>query len=191
MVSQKQLERMSLALSAPVITLFVLIILTFLMPTGALSRLKTFLIGLLLLVVIPVIPIVYASRKGWVDIEVFEKDERFGFFFNALCSYTSAFLVYQATQTHTLLVLSAAYALITAVFILINRYWKISVHAAGTAGPVTALFWMFGPIALPLYVFTIAIIWVRLKLGAHTLMQTVTGALLAIVLTTATYMVLY
>ncbi len=191
MDKQKQLGRASLALSAPVVGLLVLIVFVLATPTGALSTIEAFLIGFLLLVAIPVIPILHASKKGWIDIEISDKDQRAGFFLNAFCGYASAAIVYQIMYVHTLAVLSAAYAFVTGAFILVNKFWKISAHTAGTAGPTTALLWVFGPVVIPLYALTAVVVWLRLRLGAHTLMQTLAGAALSIAITIATYAVFY
>ena len=191
MVQQKQLERASLVLSVPVINFFVLLAFVYGFPTGILTQLNALLIGISLVVVIPVISILHASRKGWIDLEIEDKEERAGFFMAPLFSYATAALVFYATQSHALFVMSTAYAVITLIYLFINNFWKISVHTAGTAGPATALLWVFGPIAAPLYLLTILVVWIRLQLGVHTLMQAFMGAVVAIVLTAATFKLLY
>ncbi len=191
MVQQKQLERASLVLSVPVINFFVLLAFVYGFPTGILTQLNALLIGISLVVAIPVIPILHASRKGWIDLEIEEKEERAGFFIAPLFSYATGALVFYSTQSHALAVMATAYAVITLAYLFINNFWKISVHTAGTAGPATALLWVFGPIAAPLYLLTILVMWIRLQLGVHTLMQAFMGAIVAIILTAAVFKFFY
>ena len=191
MVQQKQLERASLVLSVPVINFFVLLVFAYSFPTGIISHFYAMLIGFSLVVAIPVIPILHASRKDWIDLEIEDKEERAGFFVIALFGYATAALVFHVTQANVLFVMSTAYAAITLAYLFINNFWKISVHTAGTAGPATALLWVFGPIAAPLYLLTILVMWIRLQLGVHTLMQAFMGAVVAIIITAATFKLLY
>lgn len=191
MVEQKQLERASLILSVPVINFFVLLAFVYYLPIGTLNQFYAFLIGLALVVIIPVLPILHASRKGWIDLEIQDKDERGGFITMALFSYATAALVFYVTSAHALTVMSASYAAISFAYLIINYFWKISIHTAGTAGPATALLWAFGPLAAPLYLLTIAVIWIRLQLEAHTLVQAFAGAVLSIILTATVFTILY
>jgi len=191
MVQQKQLERASLVLSVPVINFFVLLAFVYGFSTGILTQLNALLIGISLVVVIPVVPILHASRKGWIDLEIQDKEERAGFFISPLFGYATAGLVFYLMQAHALYVMAASYAAITLIYLFINNFGKISVHTAGTAGPATALLWVFGPIAAPLYLLTIFVMWVRLQLEAHTLVEAFAGAVVAVIITAATFKLLY
>ena len=192
MIEQKQLERASLVLSVPVINFFVLLAFVYGgFSTGTLSQPYALLIGFSLVVAIPVIPILHASRKGWIDLEIQDKEERAGFFISPLFGYATAGLVFYLMQAHALYVMAASYAAITLIYLFINNFGKISVHTAGTAGPATALLWVFGPIAAPLYLLTIFVMWVRLQLEAHTLVEAFAGAVVAVIITAATFKLLY
>lgn len=63
--------------------------------------------------------------------------------------------------------------------ILINRYWKISAHAMGAAGPFAALTFLFGYTAIYFILIVLLIGWSRIKLKCHTFTQVAAGAVLA------------
>jgi membrane-associated phospholipid phosphatase len=71
----------------------------------------------------------------------------------------------------------------TVIMMLISLKWKISVHASGVAGPVTALIYVLGVVALPLLFLIVPVGWARIRLQAHTIAQVAAGALLTVVAT--------
>lgn len=71
----------------------------------------------------------------------------------------------------------------TMLVTLITHWWKVSVHATGIAGPVVALIYRFGGLAVPLYLFVPLVAWSRLALGKHTLGQVMVGTLIGTVST--------
>jgi membrane-associated phospholipid phosphatase len=71
----------------------------------------------------------------------------------------------------------------TVIMMLISLKWKISVHASGVAGPVTALIYVLGVVALALLFLIVPVGWARIRLQAHTIAQVAAGALLTVVAT--------
>ncbi|MEJ2196239.1 MAG: phosphatase PAP2 family protein, partial [Ignavibacteriaceae bacterium] len=71
----------------------------------------------------------------------------------------------------------------TLITIFINKHWKISAHTMGAAGPLAVLLIVFGPVALIFSIFTILVGWSRIRLKCHTIMQVITGGLLAFIST--------
>jgi membrane-associated phospholipid phosphatase len=69
----------------------------------------------------------------------------------------------------------------------INLKWKISAHASGVAGPVTALYSVYGSQILPLYLLLLPVFALRLKLKAHNIWQLIGGTVLAITVTYIVY----
>jgi membrane-associated phospholipid phosphatase len=67
----------------------------------------------------------------------------------------------------------------TIITILINKYWKISVHSMGASGAFAALTFAFGYTILPFIVILILVGWSRIKLKCHTLSQVIAGIILA------------
>ena len=75
------------------------------------------------------------------------------------------------------------YLVSTLVVQYITRYWKISTHAIGITAPLAALTLLYGRQPLPFMVLIPMVCWARVYLKAHTVMQVVAGAALAIVTT--------
>jgi len=79
--------------------------------------------------------------------------------------------------------LMACYFVNGLVLMVITLKWKISIHASGVTGPVTALIYLLGGLMLPLLLVVIPVAWARVELKAHTVMQVAVGAVLSSVLT--------
>ena len=71
----------------------------------------------------------------------------------------------------------------TLVVQYITRYWKISTHALGITAPLVALTLLYGRQPLPFLVLIPMVCWARIYLKAHTVMQVVAGAALALATT--------
>lgn len=69
----------------------------------------------------------------------------------------------------------------------INRFWKISIHAAGVGGAICILLASVGQGAWPFVLCLPAIAWARLYLGAHTPWQVGAGAALGLGFSAAIY----
>lgn len=88
-------------------------------------------------------------------------------------------------------VLSVAYLCVGFALMLITFAWKISAHAAATAGMATALWLVLGMWMLSAYVLALLTIWARVRLGAHTILQALAGAILSIIITALVFLGLY
>lgn len=69
----------------------------------------------------------------------------------------------------------------TVITIFINKFWKISAHAMGAAGPFAAVVFAFGWIGLFMLPIVLLVGWSRIKLKCHTLTQVIAGILLAFI----------
>jgi membrane-associated phospholipid phosphatase len=130
--------------------------------------------------------IVYGLSKLRVipDLWASKRETRFIPFTGAICSYLLGSVALVAeTSMATLTALMLCYVGNTLIMMIISLRWKISVHASGIAGPVTALIYILGVRALPLLILVIPVGWARIKLGAHTVAQVAAGALLTILTT--------
>jgi membrane-associated phospholipid phosphatase len=74
--------------------------------------------------------------------------------------------------------IAGAYLAQTTLILLITLRWKISVHTATAAGVTVAVWQTLGSIAVPFALTLPLIIWSRVKLGRHTLGQTLAGTAL-------------
>jgi membrane-associated phospholipid phosphatase len=187
-------ERLSLALSAPMLAFLAIAIFSFLSPIGLgpfLTELPSILLGTVFLSVLPIAPVIYYARKGVVDIDVSERSMRPKLFGMAVLGYSLGSVTFYALQARSLMVLSIAYVGVTSSIALVSFFWKISVHAAGIAGPVTGLTYVFGWSAVLLYLLLLPVGWARLELKAHSISQIISGAVLAVLVTFAVYIVFY
>ena len=81
--------------------------------------------------------------------------------------------------------IAVTYTLVTLGPIIVNfllRY-KASGHAAGVAGPVGALIYLFGLIATPLLALIPLTTWARVSAKGHDVWQTVVGAVMSLGIT--------
>jgi hypothetical protein len=134
----------------------------------------------------PGITILYFSKKGKVDIELSQRESRTRFYIIGLAFEILAAAIYYHFSNRLMFVTSIAYALATLILMIINFKWKISAHASGIAGPVTALTMIYGSTALPLYVLLIPVFILRYKVKAHNIWQLIGGSIVGI---TVTYLI--
>jgi membrane-associated phospholipid phosphatase len=83
------------------------------------------------------------------------------------------------------LVLIACFVAVVAsavVFMCINFFWKISLHAAFAAASVTMLTIIYGSLGALTAVMIPPVGWSRIELKHHSLMQVVAGNFLAVVI---------
>lgn len=179
---------------APLINLYVGIIFSVASPIGlgpVLDPLSSILICLVIMVILPIVPIVYEAWRGNVDLDVSARESRTKFFtFSMMCDIL-AFSVYSLFGCLIMSSLAAAYFAVTLGITIVSLRWKISVHGAGVGGPGTSLIYVYGPIALLVAIVWVSVIWSRITLKQHNLEQSLTGVLLAIVITMITYYILY
>jgi membrane-associated phospholipid phosphatase len=146
---------------------------------------ELFLIALIFGTVLPIVVLCLLVQRGRIpDLYVSDRERRPVAFAPVMASYLSGAI---------LLLLCHAPSVVTAVMLcylgnslvmtLVSVKWKISVHASGIAGPVTALTCSFGVAALCLLGLAIPIGWARVRLGAHSVSQVVAGILLTIAAT--------
>jgi len=144
-----------------------------------------------LLALCPFLPVLYFYRKKVVDLYVSKKESRTPFFLIAIALYSMAAVIFFATNTKILFLLALSYTFVTVILLLVNRFWKVSVHSAGVAGPVFALIFVFGVIVLPLSLLIVLVSWSRIRLKKHTFMQTLAGSLIPVAVGLVVYPVLY
>jgi membrane-associated phospholipid phosphatase len=73
------------------------------------------------------------------------------------------------------------------VFMCINFFWKISLHAAFAAASVTMLTLLYGSLGAITVVMIPPVGWSRIELKHHSLMQVVAGTLLSSVIVVVVY----
>jgi membrane-associated phospholipid phosphatase len=124
--------------------------------------------------------VLYFYRKNVVDLDISKKEMRTPFFVIAAAFYSIAAVIFFVTNTTIIFLLALSYAFVTIILLLINRFWKVSVHSAGVTGPIFALIFVFGFMILPLSLMIVLVSWSRIKLKKHTFTQTFVGSLIPI-----------
>ncbi len=141
--------------------------------------LTAFIFGFLLQVIL----FFYLRKKGKiVDLDASVKEERTSPFLISILFYLSGLIIFIYSGINIVSIgFWFCYISNTLIVIFINRKWKISVHAAGAAGPLAAITFVIGPAGIWFTFLLIAVGWARIKLKCHTLLQVVAGAALGFV----------
>jgi membrane-associated phospholipid phosphatase len=181
-------------LPAPLVNLYVGIILSLWSPVGlgpTLRPLESILICIVAMVVLPIVPILYSAWRGHVDLDVSERESRPKFFLFSLLCYALAYIVYWYLGSLAMMTLAAAYFLVTAAVMTASFKTKVSVHAAGVGGPGTVIILMFGPVALVFTLLWVAVVWSRTALRQHTLAQSIAGLAIGILVAAVATVLVY
>ncbi|MFX0107448.1 MAG: hypothetical protein ACFE7R_04125 [Candidatus Hodarchaeota archaeon] len=179
---------------APLINLYVGIIMIYYSPLGLgpyLDPIGALLICIFVMVILPIAPILLEVFRGNTDLDVSVQESRAKFFAFSLVCYAFAYSIYWIGECDIMRVLAAAYLTVTTGVMIANEVIKVSVHGAGVGGPGTALLYVYGWLALPVVLVWVAVIWSRTALKQHTLMQAVAGVALGVLITVLTYLILY
>lgn len=120
------------------------------------------------------------KRKGkLVDYDASIKEERTIPFLFSEIIYLIGFII--LLRSHIDIISIAfwfCYISNTLIIVLINKFWKISVHAMGSSGPLAIILYLLGPIGVIFMLIPIAVGWSRIKLKCHTLSQVLIGGLI-------------
>ena len=171
---------MSHSLSAPVIATPVFVVLALLETAGALYV----ILSIVFATIVPIIGIARSARLEGLDYDIPERSARARPFMIAITSYLVGFLFLMIGKAPVLLSgLMLAYCINTTVMFVITLSWKISVHAAGVTGPLGFLVFKLGLAWGFLYLLVIPVGQIRIRLGQHTLLQVLAGAVVSGTLT--------
>ncbi len=144
-----------------------------------------FLSGLQLLisVLIPVAFITWLlARKKITDFDIYIRSQRIKPYLVIItCSAISLTIMWMIAAPKLVIALSTAGLTQATIMFLVNLRWKISGHAAGMASFTTLLWYLLGPVAIPLFLGIPLMAWSRVRLRRHTLLQTVAGSALGAV----------
>lgn len=143
------------------------------------------------MVILPIVPIVFEAWRGNVDLDVSTRENRTRFFIFSMMCDVLAFAVYSFFACHIMSVLAATYFAVTLGVTIVSLRWKISVHGAGVGGPGAALIYVYGPVALLVTFVWALVVWSRITLKQHSLLQSVGGVVLAIAIAWTSYFLLY
>ena len=173
----------SAAMNAPLIAILTfvpLIITSNSQNMGTLMVITTFFGAIL-----PLSSTYYLVRKGIIpDIYASDRSSRTDPFLWAMVSYlTGVTILLWVNAPFVITALMACYFVNALIMLCITLYWKISIHAVGVMGPITALVFQLGAKITPLFLLMLPVAWARIELKAHNLKQVAAGAVLSSILT--------
>lgn len=191
--SKKTSEIISYILSPVGIAFLVTILLSIFAPVDTVNYnpFLSIILGIFFLCIFPVFSIIYSYKKGSIDIWLSERKTRTPFYMIAIIGYVIGSIVFFYLNYQIMFVLSMAYLAVTLVVMISNFVTKVSSHTAGVAGPITALTFVFGINALPLFILVPIVTWARIKLKAHNYLQLITGIIISILVTSSIYILTY
>jgi len=145
------------------------------------ASLRLIIVTLIFGVIIPISVFIYLlKKKKVVNQDAVIKEERTVPYLIGLILYSTGFLILYGSITIISLSFWFSYIVNMLIILLINKYWKISAHALGIAGPFAAMLFVFGLNAVPFVLLVIIVGWSRLKLQCHTPMQVLAGTVLGL-----------
>lgn len=142
------------------------------------------LVGVIFLFLIPFIAenYVYKFSKGT------DREKRYLPYILVVLSYWASFIIFLLTENIIMTLIAFCYATISSIFALINLKWKISVSAAGISIPSTLAVLIFGLQFIFLFVLLFPIGFISIKLNKHSILQTLAGSIVAILITFVIYL---
>jgi membrane-associated phospholipid phosphatase len=179
---------------APLINFYVGVIFSLFTPIGLgpiLTPIGSILLCITLMVIMPISPIIFEAIRGNVDLDVSQRESRTKFLLFSLLCYLLSYVAYTLFGCIIMSSLAVAYFTVTLGVTIVTLKTKISVHCAGVGGPGTALFFVFGILAMPVVFVWVAVIWARVVLQQHSRTQSIAGVLLGVFITAATYPFVY
>jgi membrane-associated phospholipid phosphatase len=174
----------------PSFTIIVFTLFAFTLETESLKKVITILVAFLFGFTAQIILFVLLRRRGKiVDLDASKKEERNTPFLISVGFYLIGIFILIIFHVNIIsIAFWFCYISNTLITILINKHWKISAHSMGVAGPLAAISFVFGPIALLFAIIVFLVGWSRIKLKVHNFAQVMAGVLLAFV---STYLQIY
>lgn len=128
----------------------------------------------------PIILFIILRKMGRiVNSDATIKEERTFPFIISILFYVVGILILIKAQINIIsIAFWFCYISNTIFIIIINKYWKISAHMMGAAGPFAAVCFVYGLSALPFIIILFMIGWSRIYLKCHNIYQVLAGGLL-------------
>ncbi len=162
----------------------IILLLSFAAVSNTLNALKWALISITFSVLPVFLVVVYLARNGSIDgIFTNVRQQRTRVYLLAgLCALVG-YIILTYLEAPSILVATFAAGLLAAVISTgINLRWKISLHTAFVAASATILVILYGRTAVATTTLIPLMAWARIELKHHSLAQTATGALLAVLI---------
>lgn len=178
------------AVFSPYITATVFIILITYSYSQSMSQFLPWVITFLFFAVI--VPGLYLlwliETKKITDIHIADRKERkWPFLVGGISASIGAMVLVFMGAALPVVVIGVTYAVNALAVAFVTLFWKISIHTALFSAVAAITIIIFGTSYWWLYLLLIPLVWSRIHRGRHTILQALAGALLAFVLTAATF----
>ncbi len=173
-------KAISLIFLPPVVAIVTLAILSLHFSDTTQEAVWAAVIASIFVSIIPVTYIAYLLRHSHLSggYELTYQQERLRpYLFSAASSGLGNAALWWIGAPAPVVALTSCYGISAILLAVINRYWKISAHAAGAAMGVGAMVVAFGTPALPFAVILPAVCWARVRIHMHSTPQVCAGAL--------------
>jgi membrane-associated phospholipid phosphatase len=179
---RKRLAKLiSSVLNPFLVSFLVIVLLAFHDTTSTAEALKWTAISLVLSVLPVFIVVVYLARQGKLDgILVIPQEQRTGIYvLAAVLGAIGCAVLYFLGAPELLVATFCAGLVAVVIFMVINMFWKISLHAAFISGSATVLTIIYGMIGALSILLLLLVAWARIELKLHSPAQVAGGTLLA------------
>lgn len=174
----------------PSFTIIIFTIFAFYLEIDFTKQLVTMLVAFIFGFVSPIVLFLHYRKKGKiVDLDASIKEERTLPMSISVIFFIVGFVFLIIFEVNIIsIAFWFCYISNTLITIFINEKWKISAHTMGSAGPLAAVTFLFGPIALVFLAIVVLVGWSRIQLKCHTLGQVMAGGIFAFI---STYIQIY
>jgi len=189
---RKRLAKLiSSVLNPFLVSFLVIVLLAFHDTTSTAEALKWAAISLAMSVLPVFVVVVYRARQGKLDgILVIPQEQRKGIYvLAAVLGAVGCAVLYFLGAPELLVATFCAGLVAVVIFMVINMFWKISLHAAFISGSATVLTIIYGMIGALSILLLLLVAWARIELKLHSPAQVAGGALLAAAIIIVTYQV--
>jgi membrane-associated phospholipid phosphatase len=175
----------STILVPPSFTIIIFTLLAFTIETESSKKITLLSTSFLFGFILPILLFMYLRSKGRIaDQDALIKEERNFPYFIALLFYSFGLVILILNDINIIsIAFWFCYISNTILIMIINRYWKISAHVMGAAGPTAVLVYLFGAEAFLFFILVTAIGWARIQLKCHNFAQILAGAFIGFVST--------
>ncbi|OGT25007.1 MAG: hypothetical protein A2Z17_07715 [Gammaproteobacteria bacterium RBG_16_66_13] len=175
---------LSQLLNVPFIAGAAITLLLFSLQPDVPQRLLGWGVSVVFLTVVPALSLLFYIPRRNEPWALTERRQRVMSFVFMAVSYPIGFAALRLVHAPSVFeAVLLTYVIVVLGLILVNLFFKASGHAAGVAGPVSALIYLYGLVATPLIALIPLTMWARLRAQGHTLSQTIVGALLSAAIT--------
>ncbi|MFB3057531.1 MAG: PAP2 family protein [Ignavibacteriaceae bacterium] len=174
----------------PSFLIFIFTLLAFHLETESTQRYITIFVALIFGFISPIVLFLYYRKKGKIiDLDASIKEERTFPMSISVIFFIVGLVVLIAFNVNIVsIAFWFCYISNTLITIIINKNWKISAHTMGAAGPLAALTFLFGTIALVFLVVVVLVGWSRIQLKCHSIGEVIAGGIFAFI---STYIQIY